>query len=223
MAGDKILVLGGTGPAGIVLLRELLFRGQPTVAYVRNPDKIPADLASNKLLEIIPGQPDDLGPLESAVSQSRMIISLLGPQLNDAPNPSPLPGFYSDVLFPLMKKHSVKRIIATCTVSVVDKDDSFLFGRWLLAREIQFFFRGSWDFDQRVAGVFDQLDLSIGDGGKGKENEIEWTLVRLCGIPGGASEEEWKADREAGKGVYVGPVVSGKDKWSMALKRGRLA
>ena len=52
MAGSKILVLGGTGPAGIVLLRELLFRGHATVAYVRNREKIPEDLAENELLEV---------------------------------------------------------------------------------------------------------------------------------------------------------------------------
>jgi len=52
MAGDKILVLGGTGKAGICLLRELVFRNHPTVVYCRNPSKIPAELSSNPLLEV---------------------------------------------------------------------------------------------------------------------------------------------------------------------------
>lgn len=52
MAGTKTLVLGGTSPAGIVLLRELLFRKHATVAYVRNPEKIPGDLVENELLEV---------------------------------------------------------------------------------------------------------------------------------------------------------------------------
>ena len=52
MAGDKILVFGATGPAGILLLRELLFRNHATIAYVRTPSKIPADLAGNPLLEV---------------------------------------------------------------------------------------------------------------------------------------------------------------------------
>ena len=52
MAGDKILVFGATGPSGIVLLRELLFRKHPTIAYVRTPSKIPADLAADPLLEV---------------------------------------------------------------------------------------------------------------------------------------------------------------------------
>lgn len=52
MAGDKILVFGATGPAGIVLLRELLHRKLPVLAYCRTPSKIPEDLSSNPLLEV---------------------------------------------------------------------------------------------------------------------------------------------------------------------------
>jgi putative NADH-flavin reductase len=52
MAGDKILVFGATGPAGITLLRELLHRKLPALAYCRSPSKIPDDLASDPLLEV---------------------------------------------------------------------------------------------------------------------------------------------------------------------------
>ncbi len=52
MAGDKVLVLGGTGVAGICLLRELVHRKIATVVYARNPAKIPEDLTSNDLLEV---------------------------------------------------------------------------------------------------------------------------------------------------------------------------
>jgi hypothetical protein len=52
MVGSKILVLGGTGPSGICLLRELLYRQHPIIVYARNPSKIPEDLVSNPLLEV---------------------------------------------------------------------------------------------------------------------------------------------------------------------------
>lgn len=52
MAGSKVLVLGGTGPAGICLLRELLHRNHPVVVFARTPSKIPSELASNPLLEV---------------------------------------------------------------------------------------------------------------------------------------------------------------------------
>lgn len=52
MAGSKILVLGGTGPAGICLIRELAYRKHDTVVYARNPSKVPEDLASNPLVQV---------------------------------------------------------------------------------------------------------------------------------------------------------------------------
>lgn len=52
MTGIKILVLGATGPAGLLLLRELLHRQHGIIAYVRNASKIPADLASSPLLQV---------------------------------------------------------------------------------------------------------------------------------------------------------------------------
>lgn len=52
MGGDKVLVLGATGPAGICVLRELLHRNIPALAFCRNPGKIPKDLADNVLLEV---------------------------------------------------------------------------------------------------------------------------------------------------------------------------
>jgi hypothetical protein len=52
MAGDKVLVLGGTGISGICLLRELLHRNHKVIAYARNPSKIPADLVSSPDLEV---------------------------------------------------------------------------------------------------------------------------------------------------------------------------
>jgi putative NADH-flavin reductase len=52
MAGDKILVFGATGPAGIVLLRELLHRKLPVLAYCRTPSKIPENIFDDPLLEV---------------------------------------------------------------------------------------------------------------------------------------------------------------------------
>jgi putative NADH-flavin reductase len=74
MAGDKILVLGATGPAGICLLRELLHRRHAIIAYVRNASKIPQDLASNTLLEVLSANSfsilDSLAPLSPSFAKS---------------------------------------------------------------------------------------------------------------------------------------------------------
>lgn len=52
MPGTNVLVLGGTGPAGICLLRELLHRKHATVAYARNTSKIPSELSNDPNLEV---------------------------------------------------------------------------------------------------------------------------------------------------------------------------
>jgi putative NADH-flavin reductase len=52
MNSSAILVLGATGPAGICVLREALYRQRPTIAYVRNASKIPDDLRRDSLLEV---------------------------------------------------------------------------------------------------------------------------------------------------------------------------
>ena len=65
MGGSKVLVLGGTGPAGICLLRELVYRKHATIAYARNPSKIPEDLASNPLIEVC-----DVHSIEAVIASS---------------------------------------------------------------------------------------------------------------------------------------------------------
>jgi len=52
MVGTKVLVFGGTGPAGICLLRELVYRKHAIIVYARSPSKIPSELAANPLVEV---------------------------------------------------------------------------------------------------------------------------------------------------------------------------
>jgi putative NADH-flavin reductase len=61
MSTSTVLVLGGTGPAGICLLRELLHRKHKVVVFARSPSKIPQDLATNTLLEVCLSS-QELGP-----------------------------------------------------------------------------------------------------------------------------------------------------------------
>ena len=52
MAGSKILVLGGTGPSGINVLRELVHRKLSAVVYARTPSKIPDEVAQSQYIEV---------------------------------------------------------------------------------------------------------------------------------------------------------------------------
>lgn len=52
MAGSKILVLGGTGPSGINVVRELAHRKLSAVVYARTPSKIPDDISQSPYIEV---------------------------------------------------------------------------------------------------------------------------------------------------------------------------
>jgi putative NADH-flavin reductase len=74
MGGSKILVLGGTGPAGICLLRELVYRKHATVVYCRSPSKIPDDLALNPLIEVCDVHPVEAVKAAAMASQVSILI-----------------------------------------------------------------------------------------------------------------------------------------------------
>ncbi|KAK3317389.1 hypothetical protein B0T19DRAFT_290933 [Cercophora scortea] len=206
----RVLVLGATGPAGICVLRELVHREFTAIAYVRNRSKIPADLLSNPLLEVVEGQLDTPTPLSAAVARSNAIISLLGPQLGNTPSPSPFPSFYAS-LCDLMRQHGVKRLFVCCTPSYVDeKEDSSSFVRWLMVQGIKLISKPSYEAMVGIGEVFTKSDKAQG---------VDWTVFRVAMIPGGSDAESWRKDREVG-GVYVGPV--GKE-WTTSIRRARLA
>ncbi|KAH6720144.1 hypothetical protein BKA61DRAFT_640567 [Leptodontidium sp. MPI-SDFR-AT-0119] len=224
MAGTKILVLGGTGPAGICVIRELIYRKHELIVYARTPSKIPSDLASNPLLEIIQGTLTSLAPLTDAVSKSSSIISLLGPNIKDT-SPSTLPPtLYSDfytLLFGLMRTHSIRRILAMGTISIKAADDKFSLLRSMVVLLMPLFFNAPYRSVLKIGEVFGELGSGSGSGTEGGGG-IDWTVFRIAGIPGGDDEESWKKDRDEGKkGDFVGWV--GEKGWVMSQRRGALA
>lgn len=232
MGGTHILVLGGTGPAGICLLRELLYREHPTVAYVRNPSKIPGDLSSNPLLQvcrsirglqlhrevlysrlmrpkIIEGEMSDIPKLSSAVAQSSVVISLLGPNSLRMTDPELFANFYQSSVFPLMREHSVKRILAMGTISIREPEDKPSWLRWLLVLVVRL-----------LASVAYRNILNIAETFRNDAQDLDWTVFRIANIPGGSDEADWAKDREECD-AFVGYV--GDAGWSLQQRRGSLA
>ncbi|KAK6608110.1 NmrA family protein [Botrytis cinerea] len=191
MAGDKILVLGGTGPAGICVLRELVFRKHSIVVYARNPSKIPSDLATNSLIEIIKGDLLDQEALALAVAPSYS-------------------SFY-ELLFPIMRANNVRRVFAMGTLSIRRPEDKFSVIQYLVRGLMPILASAAYQTVMNIAATFDKLT---------SREEIDWTVFRIAGIPGGDDEASWKADREGGRD-FVG-AVGGKG-WAMNQKRGALA
>ncbi|KAL3475233.1 hypothetical protein BJX99DRAFT_160582 [Aspergillus californicus] len=210
MAGTKILVLGGTGPAGICLLRELVFRKHEIVVYARNPSKIPEDLASNGLLEVVKGEMNDIDSLSPAMAKCHIVISLLGPNILDRNmSPTLYSDFYKSSVFPLMRQHGIRRIFAMGTISIVRPEDKRSLTRSAVVYLVWFFANSAYRNILNIADVFD----TQADG-------LDWTIFRIAGIPGKDDEDSWKKDREDGE-AFVGWV--GENGWAASQRRGALA
>ncbi|RSL55388.1 hypothetical protein CEP54_009436 [Fusarium duplospermum] len=210
MPGSKVLVVGGTGPAGICLLRELIHRNHEVVAFARNPKKIPEDVSSSPLIEIIEGQLEDTEVLSTAVSKSYVVVSLLGPNINGLKmDPSVMADFYKRSLFPAMRQHGVKRVYAMGTISIVRPEDSRSLLRYCMVA-----------FVRLVAGGAYRTVINISQTFEEDAKGLDWTIYRIAGIPGGSDHESWKRDREDGK-AFVGWV--GETGWTMSQRRGALA
>ncbi|KAK1836104.1 hypothetical protein QBC39DRAFT_378225 [Podospora conica] len=207
----KILVLGGTGPAGILLIRELLHRNHPTLILARTPSKIPASLLSNPLLTTIAAPLTDLAALSTAVSQSHAVLSLLGPSVQSPPaDPTVFADFYRHLLA-AMRAHGVRRILAMGTVSISDPMDSWSVLRAGMVGAVRMVAGGAYRSILGIGGVFSGEE-AVAEG-------VDWTVFRIGGIFGEEGEEAWRADREDGE-TYAGPV--GGEGWTWWQKRAAL-
>ncbi|KAH7022688.1 hypothetical protein EDB80DRAFT_695381 [Ilyonectria destructans] len=202
MGGSHILVLGGTGPAGICLLRELLHRGHPTIAYARNPAKIPDDLSSNPLLQVIQGDMSDLPKLSPAIAQASAVISMLGPNSLRASDPRQFADFYSQSIFPLMREHSVSRILAMGTLSIWEPQDKPSWIRWLLVLVVRMIAPTAYKNILNIAHVFET-----------EATGLDWTVYRIARIPGGCDESSWRKDRTDGETFVGGMAHNGWCSW----------
>lgn len=212
MSQKPTLILGSTGPSGLCLLRELLHRNHRVIIYIRpqSVSKIPGDLASNPLLQIIQGQLDDDASLGPAIAQSGAIVSLIGPDqaAMSSKTPLPYPDYYQNHIIPLMKKHGVRRVAAMATISIYAEQDASVFIRWLMVTGVSWGFPAAYNAMLAIAKVF----------GEEERDEIEWTVFRLPMLLGGSDEAAWKQDREKGEAL-AGPVSS---LWSGKLNRSLL-
>ncbi|KAH8896373.1 hypothetical protein GQ53DRAFT_15157 [Thozetella sp. PMI_491] len=205
METRRILALGSTGLGGICLLRELMYRKHPTIAYVRNSSKIPEDISSNPLLEIVVGEMEDTAKLTTVVAKSSMVISLLGP--TDMRNHPPYGAWYSEVLR-LMREQGVRRVWGVCAGSALQPGDSFPLLASLLVRFARLVYPELNASARAIEQAFER-------GGQG----LEWTVCRVGRMTGECDELSWKKDRMMD--VYVGSV--GGKGWTIETRRATLA
>lgn len=117
----RIVILGGTGPSGILLIEEALAAKHIIVVYARSPQKLPEHLSKHQDITIVKGELEDSKALDTALASADAILSALGPSFGN-PSGTPLARGYSAVL-DAMRRHSVKRLIALGTPSIKDEQN----------------------------------------------------------------------------------------------------
>ena len=145
--------------------------------------------------------------LSAAVARSSMVISLLGPDRMRVANPSLYGDFYRR-LFPLLRQHGVRRIMAASTPSANEPQDRLHVPVAILILLLRLFASGAYKSVRGIAQAF-----------RDQAQGLDWTVFRLSYIPGEPDAESWKAQRETP--VYAGYVGDGT--WSMTTNRSALA
>jgi putative NADH-flavin reductase len=117
----RLVILGGTGPTGILLIEEALAAKHVIVVYARNPQKLPAHLNKHPDTTIIKGELEDSKALDTALAGADAVLSALGPSFGN-PSGTPIARGYSAVL-EAMRRQGVKRLIALGTPSIKDEQN----------------------------------------------------------------------------------------------------
>lgn len=152
---------------------------------------------------------DDKEALSAAVAKSRRIISLLGPSVQ-----LPLPqGTFSSIyrsIFPMMREHGVRRILAMGTPSISLDSDHTSFKRWGAIKALRLIYPDAYKHIISIQDAFEDDQAT---------EDVDWTVYRIGQLVGESDEASWRADREDGE-TYVGPV--GASGWTLSQKRAAL-
>jgi hypothetical protein len=157
----------------------------------------------------VQGGLDDVDKLSALMANCKAVISLLGPSIeNRNIDPTIYANFYK-ALFPIMRQHNVRRILAMATISHRRPEDYFALLPRLTATFMWLFVSKPYRSIINVAAAFDE-----------HASDLDWTIYRIALIPGGSDEASWKKDRDAGT-VFSGWV--GEKGWTFSTPRGALA
>ncbi|KAH9018346.1 NAD(P)-binding protein [Lactarius hengduanensis] len=161
----RVVILGGTGPSGILLIEEALAAKHTIVVYARNPQKLPVHLSKHPEITIVKGELQDAAALATALAGARAVLSALGPTFGN-PAGEPIAHGYAVVL-EAMRRAGVKRLIALGTTSTKDELDKFSIGYSVMATVV---FIGARSMYRDIAAVGEVIRES---------EDIDWTIVRV--------------------------------------------
>jgi len=168
----RFLILGGTGPVGIEVIRRAL-QVHPTcsiVLYVRSPDKVPSDVTKHPSVTIIHGELSDREGLARAMEGVDVVVSSLGPSVCKGPfHPAdtPLAKGYANVM-DAMEAKGVRRLICLGTASIVDPWDKSNLAFSVLIKGVSTLARNAYNDV-----------VAIGETVRKRSANLEWTIVRV--------------------------------------------
>ncbi|KAF8261823.1 NAD(P)-binding protein [Lactarius quietus] len=161
----RVVILGGTGPSGILLIEEALAAQHTIVVYARSPQKLPAHLSKHPEITIVKGELQDVAALATALAGAHAVLSALGPTLGN-PSGTPIALGYGVVL-EAMRRAGVRRLIALGTPCIKDEMDRFSF---VYSGMVAAVFAGAHSAYRDI--------VAVGDAIRGSE-DIDWTIVRV--------------------------------------------
>ena len=166
----KVLVFGGTGPAGLLIIKEALSAGHTVVIYARSPQKVPQDIASNPSVTIAEGELTNADAISEAMEGVHAVLSALGPPVRQGvtyPYNTPLAHAY-ELILDIMKSRDIKRIILLGTASMTDEHDKFSLQFKLLVTGVALFAHGAY-----------KDVVAIGEAVKAQPDDVLWTIARV--------------------------------------------
>ncbi|KAJ7222429.1 NAD-P-binding protein [Mycena pura] len=197
----KFLILGSTGPTGILLVREALtvYQDITLVLYVRSPQKLPEDIRTNSRCIVIQGELDDESAIDQATQGVDIVLSALGPSQFNQPPGTPLAHAYSRII-EIMKKNNVNRLLALGTASIEDEADRFNLVYYSMVKSVSVSMRNAYKDIRAIGAVI-------------RASELEhWTIIRVPVLSNDPSRE-----------VIAGYIGDGKIKNHISLNRAGFA
>lgn len=187
-----ILILGSTGPCGLLLIEEALAHNHTVVLLVRSPQKLPESTKTDPSVTILEGQLTDVALVERTLEGVDAVVSALGPPVRSGPmypSGTPLAHAYT-VVIDAMKKTGVKRLIALGTASMKDDHDKFSIVFATLVTGVAVFAHNAYNDVVAIGKVIRE-----------QGDALEWTIARVPLLTG-----------DANKAVLVGYIGDGKVK-----------
>ncbi len=160
-----VVILGGTGPCGILLIEEALAAKHSIVVYARSPQKLPAHLSKHPEIRIVRGELTDGALLASALAGAHAVLSALGPAVGN-PGGTPIARGYGAVL-EAMRGAGVRRLIALGTASIKDAQDRWSFAYAAMVAAV---WLGAGSAYRDIVAVGEVIRAS---------EDVDWTIVRV--------------------------------------------